>query len=64
MLTDRDWVRLGELADTIKDGKVGASLDDLDAPLRVGLCELGWESRFSGERIGELRGFAVIVWER
>jgi hypothetical protein len=41
-------------------------LGDLDAPLRVGVCPAGQESRFSGELVGRLRGgrVAVLVGEK
>jgi hypothetical protein len=59
ILTDRDWARIAELA----EGPPAARLEDLDAPgIAVGVCELGWETRLSGERIGTIRGKAVLVW--
>jgi len=65
LLTDRDWTRIAELADQVTDIYTPARLDDLDPKsLAVGCCRVGEETRFNGERIGVIRGKAVLVWPK
>lgn len=60
LLTKGDWERIAALASAALPMP---RLDDLEAPgIAVGVCEPGTEFRYSGERIGELRGKAVLVW--
>jgi hypothetical protein len=63
LLTDRDWARIASLADRVTPIRGVARLEDLDAKgIAVGACLIGEETRFSGERIGTIRGKAVLVW--
>jgi len=61
IISDRDWRRIAALA----VGPPAPRLDDLDAKvIAVGVCAIGEETRFSGERIGVIRGKAVLVWPK
>jgi len=47
----------------LASGPPAPRLEDLDAKgIAVGVCDVGEEGRFSGERIGLLRGKVVLVW--
>jgi hypothetical protein len=65
MLSDADWARIRALSRQVNSAFSPAALSDLSAPLRVGVCLAGQERRFSGERVGTLRGgqVAVLIWE-
>lgn len=67
-LTARDWDRLAAAADQARAdlarGRSGGSINDLDAPIRVGLCVPEEVCRFSGVKFGELRGFALLAWPK
>jgi hypothetical protein len=63
ILSDRDWARIAAIADQVTPIRGVARLEDLDARgIAVGACLVGEETRFSGERIGVIRGKAVLVW--
>lgn len=66
-LTDTDWTRIRALARQVVPGFTPARIEDLEAPgLSVGVCAVGDEHLFSGERVGTVRDgtVAMLVWER
>jgi hypothetical protein len=66
-LSEVDWARINALAKQVRPGFTPARLEELDAPgLAVGVCRVGEERLFSGERIGTVRSgeVAVLVWRK
>ena len=67
LLTEGDWLRIRALAKQVRPGYSPARLDDLDATtLAAGVCAVGDEHLFSGERVGTVRDgtVAVLIWEK
>lgn len=62
-ITARDWERLDQIANQICNMRPVAGLDDLDAPIRIGLIApdhpLG-----TGQRFGTFRGFIMVAYQK
>lgn len=66
-LSEADWARITALAKQVRPGFTPARLEDLDAPhLAVGVCLVGEERLYSGERIGTVLEGAVaaLIWRK
>lgn len=64
-LSQRDWARLARQADLVAAGQPQARIEDLDAPrIAAAVIEPWLVGYLSGERIGALRGLAVVVWPK
>ncbi len=63
-ITDRDWARLSELADQAMAGCISARLDDLDAPIAIGVYPAAEKHPPRGERFGTLRGCVLVAWRK
>lgn len=63
-LTERDWVRLAALADTAATGRPTVRLDDLDAPIVVGVYPIDQSHGPNGARFGTLRGCVLMAWPK
>lgn len=61
MLSERDWARIKAVARQVNPAHTPPVLTDFSAPLRVRVCMVGQETKFSGERVGTLRGGQVAL---
>jgi len=63
-LTDRDWTRLRLMADEVLSGQKHSRIEDLDAPIHVGVYSPTKAHLPNGERFGTLRGCILMAWDK
>ena len=62
-LTEADWVRISETVDGMVSHLPLVALNDLEAPIRVGVLEPGFPVG-SGVKFGTFRGFVLVAWAK
>lgn len=63
-ISDRDWERIDALIDQVTPHYNPAALDDLDAPIRIGVAPEQDALRYSGEVFGRMRGCVLMGWPK